>query len=272
MPKSEGIMAIRTLAVVGWATLAPFGLRGQSAPSHPAFEVASVKPNPLPPGAFGFGSGGGGGAGIHISGNRVTLVRHSLLRLVMTAYDLKDFQISGMPEWALGRDQLYDITAKVEGEGTPALEQVRPMLQTLLADRFQLKLHRETKELPVYNLVVDKKGPKLKDSAGARPPQPVTFSGPLVRFNLLDKSMAELVDIITGFVDRPVLEKTGLTGRYDFTLEFTRSNPDLVAPDSPEAERSIFPAIQEQLGLKLAPAKEPTGILVIDHAERPSEN
>jgi uncharacterized protein (TIGR03435 family) len=190
----------------------------------------------------------------------------------MTAYNVKDFQISGVPEWALGRDQFYDITAKVEGESAPALEQVRPMLQTLLADRFQLKLHRETRELPVYDLVDDKKGPKLKESIGPRSPHPVTFSGTLTRFNLLDKSLADLVDSIAGFVDRPVLDKTGLTGRYDFTLEFTHSNPDLVARDSPEADRSIFTAIQEQLGLKLTPAKAPTEILVIDHAERPSEN
>jgi hypothetical protein len=115
VPKSERIMAIRALAVIGLATLAALGLRGQSEPSHPAFEVASVKLNLLPPGAFGFGHGGGGGAGIHISGNRVTLVRHTLLRLVMTAYDVKDFQISGMPEWALGHDQFYDITAKGGG-------------------------------------------------------------------------------------------------------------------------------------------------------------
>lgn len=265
-------MAIRIFAGIGLAALAASLLSGQSTPNPLAFEVASVKLNPLPLGAFGFGPGGGGGAGVHISGNRVTLVRNTLVRLVMTAYNMKDFQISGVPEWARGRDQFYDITAKVEGEGVPTLEQVRPMLQTLLADRFRLKLHHETRELPVYDLVVGKNGMKLKESTGASAPQPVTFSAPLVRFNLSDKSMADFIGVLAGNVDRPVLDKTGLTGRYDFTLEFTRSNPDLVASDSPETDRSIFAAIQEQLGLRLAPAKEPTEILVIDHAETPTGN
>ena len=231
-----------------------------------------MKQNPLPPGAFGFGAGGGGGAGIHISGNRVTLVRNPLTRLVMAAYDVKDFQISGMPEWAGSRDQFYDITAKADGEGVPTLDQIRPMLQTLLADRFQLKLHRETKELPVYDLLVGKNGPKLKESVGARPPQPGAISGSQIRLNLLDKSMGDLIEVLANNVDRPVIDKTVLAGRYDFTLEFTRSNPDSVARQSPEADRSIFTAIQEQLGLKLAPAREPTEILVIDHVERLTEN
>jgi uncharacterized protein (TIGR03435 family) len=234
----------------------------------PAFEVASVKLHPLLPGSFGFGPGNA----IRIAGNRITLDRNTLTGLVMTAYNVKDFQIFGMPEWTRNREQLYDIAAKTEGEAATTMELVRPMLQTLLADRFQLKLHSETKELPVYNLVIDKKGPKLKESVGARPPKPVTFSGLSIGLNLLDKSMADLIAIIAGYVDRPVLDKTGLAGRYDFTLEFTHSNPDLVPRDSPDADRSIFTALQEQLGLKLAPAKEPTDFLVIDRAERPSEN
>jgi uncharacterized protein (TIGR03435 family) len=243
---------------------------GQPA-AAPAFEVASIKPYQLPPNAFAFGANG---SAVRISGNRVT-TRGSLINLVIAAYNVKDFQVSSASGWAdkLDRDQLFDITAKTEGESAPTLDQVRPMLQTLLADRFQLKLHRENKELPVYDLVVGKNGSKLKESAvDASPKQPVTFSGPLVRFKFSSRSLADLVGILAVNVDRPVLDKTGLTGRYDFTLEFTRSNPDVVPLDSPEADKSIFSAVQEQLGLKLAPAKEPMEILVIDHAERPAEN
>jgi uncharacterized protein (TIGR03435 family) len=228
--------------------------------------VASVKVHPFPPGAFGFGAGGGGD--FRISGNRVTLGQATLTFLVMTAYHVKDFQISAMPAWAGDRDQRYDITAKTEGEGTPTVEQVRPMLQTLLAERFQLKFHRETRVLPMYDLVIGKRGPKLQESTGPRPAQLPSHNGPVIRYVLLDRSMADLVAFVAIGLDRPVLDKTGLAGRYDFVLEYTRGNLDGAAPD---VDRSIFAAVQD-LGLKLAPAKEPTEVLVIDHAERPSAN
>lgn len=245
----------------------PIGVLGQSA-AAPSFEVASVKPHIFPPGTFGFSSGAGGeGASIRISGNRVTIAASTFTSLAMAAYKVKDFQIAGVPG-TLGRDQFYDIAAKVEGDGTPTLEQVRPMLQTLLADRFQLRLHRETKELLVYDLVVGKNGPKLKESTGPRPPRPVAYNGPAIRFDLLDRSIADLIAFVAPNVDRPVLDKTGLTGRYDFSLEYTRGNPEVASPDN---DRSIFAAVQD-LGLKLAPAKEPAEVLVIEHAEKPSAN
>lgn len=255
------------MASVVLSTL-PVGLAQPTA--APAFEVASVKAVDLPPGTFPFGDRAA--PAIHISGNRVT-TRASISGLVLAAYDLKGFQISSAPDWTdrRGRLQLYDISAKTEGEGTPTLDQVRQMLRTMLADRFQLKLHSETKELPVYDLVVGKNGPKLKESAGdTSPPRPATFSGPLIRLNLSNTSMADLIRYLGANVDRPVLDKTGLTGRYDFTLEFTRSPG--VALDSPDADNSIFSAVQLQLGLKLVAAKEPTEIFVVDHAERPSAN
>jgi uncharacterized protein (TIGR03435 family) len=179
---------MRQVVLSSLLLLTPPAILGQPV-AAPAFEVASVKLHPLPQGAFGFGPGNA----IRIAGNRITLDRNTLTGLVMTAYNVKDFQISGMPEWTRNREQLYDITAKTEGEAATTVDLVRPMLQTLLADRFQLKLHRETKELPVYNLMIDKKGMKFKESAGARPSKPVTFSGLLIGLNLLDRSMADLV-------------------------------------------------------------------------------
>ena len=242
--------------------------------THPAFEVASVKPHDFPQGVFGFS--GIGTSAIRISGNRVTLNVVTLSGLVRDAYNLRDFQITGAPGWMdqRGRQQFYDIAAKTEGDGAPTLDQVRQMLQTLLADRFHLKIHREMKELPVYDLVVGKNGIRLKESTGdSKPPADgFTQSGPLWRLKMVNRSMADIVNQLASNVDRPVLDKTGLTGLYDFTLEFVHNNPDLVASDSPDADRSIFGAIQDQLGLKLVPAKEPAEILVIDHAERPSEN
>jgi len=262
---------MKSLTLAGLVLSTPLVLLAQSI-ATPAFEVASVKPHPFPPGTFGFGPQGYTNP-IRIAGNRVTLSQNTLTGLVMNAYNVKDYQISGMPEWARGRNQLYDIEAKTEGEAAATMEIVRPMLQTLLADRFQLKLHRETKELPVYNLVVGKQGSKLKESVGPRPPLPVTYARPpLVRLNLLDRPIEFIVSIIASNADRPVLDKTGLTGRYDFLLEFTASNPDLVPRDSPDSDRSIFAAVQEQLGLRLVPVKEPTEVLVIDHADRPTAN
>lgn len=259
---------MKPIVLSGLLLSIPLLALGQPA-AAPSFEVASVKLHTFPPGTFGFGPGpGGDAANIRIIGNGVTIGQSTFTRLVMAAYDVKDFQIAGVPA-ILGRDQFYDIAAKVEGEDTPVLERVRLMLQTLLADRFQLRLHRETKELSVYDLVVGKNGPKLKESAGPRPPQPVTYNGPNVRFNFLDRSMADLVRFVAGNVDRPVLDKTGLTGRYDFSLEYTRGNPEGAAND--DAYGSIFAAVQN-LGLKLAPAKEQAEVLVIDHAERPSPN
>jgi uncharacterized protein (TIGR03435 family) len=258
---------MKRIALSGLLLSMPLGVLGQPS-SAPSFEVASIKLHTFLPGAFGFGPGpGGDGAKIRIGGNRITIGQSTFTRLVMAAYKVKDFQIAGVPE-TLGSDQFYDIVAKVEGEGTPTQEQVLPLLQTLLADRFQLHLHHETKELSVYDLVVGKNGPKLKESTGPRPPLPVAYNGPVIRFDLLDKSIADLVGFVTPNVDRPVVDKTDLTGRYDFSLEYTRSNPDQASNDF---DRSIFAAVQN-LGLKLAPAKEPAEVLVIDHAERPSGN
>jgi uncharacterized protein (TIGR03435 family) len=219
------------------------------AATAPSFDVASITSHPLPPGAIGFGRAA---ANIKIAGNRVT-TGGNLKRFVMAAYNVKDFQVDGVPE-ALG-SEMYDIVAKTEGEATPTVEQVRPMLQTLLADRFQLRLHRETKEIAVYDLVVAKNGPKLKESAGPKPAEDPVRVGTIMRWSFTDRTIPGLIDLIAVAIgDRPILDKTGLTGHYDFSLEIDGEHP-----------REMQPAI-EDLGLKLASAKEPVEILVIEHA------
>jgi len=231
-----------------------------------AFEVASVKPYEFPPKVHVFGSG----STLRIAGNRVTILG-TLQGIVMAAYNLREFQVSGAPSWTdkLGSQQDYQVIAKTEGEAIPTMDQARQMLRTLLADRFQLKVHSEIKELAVYDLVVAKNGPKLKEHVGETvPPQLPTQSGPRWRLTYSNRSIADLVSILDLNVDRPVIDKTGLTGGYDFTLEYTRSNPDVPG----DSDTSIFSAIQTQLGLKLNPAKEQVEHLVIDHADKPSEN
>ena len=225
------------------------------AASAPSFEVASINPHPLPPGAFF--AVGRNAATIKIAGNRVT-TGGNLKSLVMAAYNVRDFQVDGVPE-ALG-SELYDVVAKTEGEETPSVEQVRPMLQTLLADRFQLQLHRETRQIAVYDLVVAKNGPKLKESTGPKPAEEPVRIGTAMRWSFTDRTIPGLIDLIKATGDRPILDKTGLTGHYDFSLELDMEHP-----------QEIQPAI-EDLGLKLSSAKEPAEILVIDHAAKPSAN
>jgi uncharacterized protein (TIGR03435 family) len=229
----------------------------------PKFEVASVKPTSLPrcpENPFAANVPG-------IAGNRVTAIG-TLNNLIRTAYNVTSDRILGGPSWtACPGASSYDVVAKTEGEGTPSTEQVRLMLQALLADRFQLKLHRETKDLPVYQLVIGKNGPKLTESASDTEP-----SGSIVpgrsRIVMTKRSMDELAQDLLLFVDYPIVNRTGLTGFYDFSLKV---NYDFSAGGDP-GRVSVLTAVQEQLGLKLKPAKEPTEVLVIEHAEKPSGN
>jgi len=239
-----------------------------------AFEVASVKPHEMARGFFAWHNAGAND--IRISGNRVTLTMVTLAGLIQNAYKVRDFQVLKTPELtdARGHEQLYDIEAKAPGDTEPTLQQARQMLQTLLADRFRLQLHHDPKEIAVYDLVIAKNGPKLKASTPAsKPPaNPFTQEGPLWGVSFTNKSLPEFIAFLNPNVDLPVVDKTGLTGNYDFTLEFSHNNPDVTPVDSPNADRSIYFALEQQLGLKLIRAKEPQEILVIDHAERPSEN
>jgi uncharacterized protein (TIGR03435 family) len=241
---------------------------GQSV-TVPAFEVASVKPHIFPKGTFGFSSGA---ANVKISGNRVTATLANIQGLLIYAYGVKDYQIIGVTKADAPWSDFYDIAATTPGDDTPSEDQVRQMVQGLLAERFQLTLHRETKVLPVYDLIVGKNGSKLKESARDTKSGISVAQGAVSRMVFSNEPISELVRLLNlSAIDRPVLDKTGLTGSYDFTLEFSRggSNGDAADPDG----TSIFTAVQEQLGLKLDRAKEPTEVLVIDHVEsRPSAN
>jgi uncharacterized protein (TIGR03435 family) len=189
--------------------------------------------------------------------------------LVLAAFNLKGFQVSNAPSWA--STVWYDIDANSEGEQTLSIAQAREMLQALFFERFQLKVHDEKKEMAVYDLIIGKNGLKLRETAGEHPPEVGQRPGwTLVRAT--NRDMTNIINIISPGFDRPVLDKTGLTGRYDFSLEFSRNNPDVHPFDSPEADHSVFDAVEQQLGLKLIPAKEFVDIVVIDSVQRPTEN
>jgi uncharacterized protein (TIGR03435 family) len=233
------------------------------------FEVASVKPQPFT---------GKGRVGIFVHGDTLDAEHISLFSLATFAYNLRDVQLSGGPAWVksdvLVSSELFQVIAKAPGD-PPPMGVFRQMLKTLLADRFKLQVHHTQKDLPVYNLVVNKGGPKLKES-----PAGATFNfhafgvGRLgVRIVATHMTVQELIDHqLGGYTDRPIFDKTGLAAPYDFTLEFVVEN----APPGQEPGANDFPAlvtaVQQQLGLKLQPGKASFDTVVIDHAERPSEN
>lgn len=215
-------------------------------------------------------------------GGRFNASNLTAKQLIEQAYGVRDFQLSGAPGWA--DSEHYDIEAKADTEGPLTREQIKVMVQALLADRFQLKIHKESKELPMYALVVGKNGPKLKESTSER------SSLRLGRGMLTAEKVS--VEMFAGElarqVGRSITDKTGLKGNYDFKLEWTPDasesfgpngagpgpgpgGPDAPPPPDPNGP-TLFTAVQEQLGLKLESTKGPVEILVIDHIDRPSAN
>jgi uncharacterized protein (TIGR03435 family) len=222
----------------------------------PAFEVASIRLHTGPVMAVG----------MKPSGPNVTMEAMSLHNLIGYAYDLQPYQILGGPSWITA--DRYDIAAKAEGDGLLVPTQIKQMTQALLTDRFGLKYHRDTKEMPVYALVVGKNGPKLKESApDAEKRLTLGSADGHTRMTVTKGDMAQLVGEFSNIngVDRPTIDKTGLTGAYDYQLDWSRGEPGSNAP-------VIFTAIQEQLGLKFQPDKARVEVLVIDRVEKPGEN
>jgi uncharacterized protein (TIGR03435 family) len=274
------------------------------------FEAASVKVAPLPANGFiNLGPPSGPGTA---DPTRIKYNFNTMKNLLMTAYNVKVFQVNG-PTWL--DTERYDVVATV-APGTTK-EQAAIMLQNLLADRFQLKVHRETRELPLYELTIGKGGPKLKsyvvdpngpttlDFAGGPPPMgkdgsPVVPPGATLmmvregKMHMVSKkvTMVRLTDILSNNLRSPVVDKTGITGDYDLDLEF--STDGLAGAPTPppggfgtgtgpgpgpnpaaggDEAPALITAVQDQLGLKLEQKKGPLEMIVVDHAEKtPREN
>jgi uncharacterized protein (TIGR03435 family) len=188
----------------------------------------------------------------------------SLKKLITYAYDLQDYQITGDAGWM--ESERYDILAKGE-PGPDSARLIRQRVQTLLADRFQLAFHRTTKELPTFDLTVAKKGPKLKETTATQ--MELVTNGHHLTCQKV--SMAQFAKVfLQGQLHRSVVDRTELKGEYDFTMDWA---PDEAGAEAPAGDGpSFFTALQEQLGLRVEPGKGPVEILVIDRAERPSEN
>jgi len=255
--------------------------------AQPAFEVASVKPHVIAEGFVRrawsariecppFHCG--------IAGMRFTEEAASLADLIMDAYEVRRFQIAGVPSWGdTGRD-VYDIAARFPEGQTPKLEMARRMLQTLLADRFQLKLHHETKDLPVYALVVSKGGSKLK-----RAPEGRTCGGEALEDDpagAFHKSWDLAPEMLGMFAGRPVIDKTGMSGHYctadrrdamsalDMRAMMGGRGGRRGAPETDDSDSAanVFSEVQQKWGLRLEAQKGPADVVVIDHVERPSAN
>jgi uncharacterized protein (TIGR03435 family) len=251
----------------------------------PAFEVASVKPNTAV------------NAGGSISGptpGRHTITNVPLRFIILDAYQLRDHQLIDAPDWTFS--SAYDISAKLPEGSSPTPEEIRVMMQTLLADRFGLKIRRERRELPSYDLVLARTDKVLglqltrsdidcekwladkKPQIGAGGPSPVMPTGLRPACMMLatrtyisggTRTIAQLAVTLQSMARRPVIDRTGLTGTFNIDLRWdgaeTGAKPETVSADA----ASIFTAVQEQLGLKLEPSRSPFDVVVIESVERP---
>jgi uncharacterized protein (TIGR03435 family) len=277
-------MMPKALVIATLGAVAAYPFFAQTSAGSLTFEVASIKPSApgantlvLPP--------------VSLSSGELRVSNVTVKNLVMNAYNVRDFQVSGGPGW-IGSER-YDIAAKPAHSGGPdnppddprklsddqrktLQEQLRERTRALLADRFHLEVHRESKEQQIYALLVDKNGPRLQETAEGTPDAGRMMIGRGV-FNGRGVSLQILADLLSIQLDRPVRDHTGLKARYDIKLEWTPdAGPplDALPPGPPPAADgpSLFAALPEQLGLRLESQKGPVEIVVIDRVERPSEN
>jgi len=259
--------------VLSVPVLSVSGLLAQSAPSpskFDSFEVATIKPT----------DSSAQGRYIKMEGNNRFIEKYYTLQLLIAAaYDLNPKTISGGQAWITSDH--YDIEAVTPGDKRPDHDEQMSMLRSLLSERFKLTFHREQKEFSIYALEVAKGGPRLKATA-ASADDPATV-GPAVVYPqrvVLPGRNASMGNVVSLFqraiLDRPVVDKTEIKGRYDFDLEWAPDETQFggALPPATEAATSppLFKAIEEQLGLKLEAMRGPVDALVVDAAERPSAN
>jgi uncharacterized protein (TIGR03435 family) len=238
--------------------------------ASPTFEVATIKPSKPDDQR----------KAIIVQGRRMHIINQPLSRMISFAYGVQVKQIIGLPAWA--DTDKYDIDAEPDGEGMPNDKQWKGMIQKLIVQRYKFTFHQDKKELSVYVLSVAKTGAKLTKSEGDPNGLPgLFFRGRPGDLGVRNANMADFVGLLQGAVlDRPVVDQTGLTGRFDFSLNWTPDDSQFAGmgakipppTDSANAPPSLYTAIQEQIGLKLDATKALADVIVIDHVEKPSEN
>ena len=234
-----------------------------------AFEVATIKlSNPDQPGKL-----------FTVRGRNVMTINTTLNDLIVFAYDLHQKQVAGAPDWA--ESQKFDVTGQPESPGVPSITQLRGMIRLLLTERFKLAFHRDKREMPVYAIVVGPNGHKLTKNDNNPNGLPNLLFRGLGNLPVSNATIAEFAGVMQSAVmDRPVVDKTGLTGRWDFAIRWTPDESQFgglgvrVPPPTNDADAppGIFTAFTEQLGLKLDPSRAPVEVLVIDKVEKPSDN
>lgn len=251
------LMRLRII-VVGLALTATHSYAQPPEQKPLAFEVASVKPSarPAPIGS--------------VSPDRFVRKGSTLLGLLLYAYDIAPFQEEGGDAWT--RTDRFDVDAKVDHLPTP--EQIRAMVQTLLTERFRLRVHVETRDEPRYALMLARRDGRLGEKAHVAAPPNGRSCGVLIGGHWLVRgcTMAEFAHRLQRIAQRIIVDKTGLTERYDLDLEFQMDIPAGLLPPGQTATEgvSLFTALQEQLGLKLESERGPVDVLVIDHVEKPT--
>jgi uncharacterized protein (TIGR03435 family) len=213
------------------------------------------------------------GSGMQITTDGVHMFCLPVRALIQIAWAINEgSRVFGAPVWA--KEVMYDIDAKVAGEDAATFGKLKVgernrMLQALLQRRFNLKAHLDSRELPVYDLVVAKGGPKLKEATPDEAAKAMLWLRSRGEIDSTSMPLHSLPSMLARELDRPVVDKTGLTGNYDFTLRFATAT---AATSDSQDDPSIFTAVREQLGLKLEPSKALLDVLIIDNLEKPTDN
>ena len=242
--------------------------RVMKADAKPLFEVATIKPSD--PAAQG--------QGINVNQSGHFTTRNTpVIELIKFMYGVHAKQVIGAPSWV--ESERFDILAKPDTPGMPSVNQLKSMVQKLLAERFGLEFHREKRELSAYVVTVDKAGVKMAKSQANQPPLPGFGGRGPGALGVRNSTMTEFAEFLQSRVlERPVVDQTGLTDRYDFTLEW-KPDPGQLGPNAPaqlpqniEDRPDLMTAIRVQLGLKIESGKAPVDVMVIDKVSKPSEN
>jgi uncharacterized protein (TIGR03435 family) len=271
--------AMATLALMA-GTAAAAGLHAQSSDTRQTFDVASIKREMAVVSGITFSARSG----------TLTVRNNPLTNVIGNGYGVRRYQVIGGPDW-ISSDR-YDIQAKAAGDATR--EQMMVMVQSLLAERFKLQVHRETRELPIYVLTIAKGGIKARPSREGgcvqfdprNPPRPVSGQPPTpfcgnnnitaTTWNATAIDTAGMAGALVGVLGRRVVDKTGLAGRFDIHVQWTPDQApagvDGAAASNGDAAPPLFTVLEDQLGLKLESARGPVDVLIIDHVERPSED
>jgi uncharacterized protein (TIGR03435 family) len=228
--------------------------------ADPGWEAVTVKPSD-PDYKFDF---------FTVRGRHVIAKNQTAESMLRTAYGLQRNQFVGLPDWI--RTEHFDVDGVPDTVGEPNAKQVQSLMRKLLADRFGLKAHHEQREMAVYALTVAKGGPRLEPSKADPNGMPANVGGNdngRQSRKFTNVAMADLAPMLQFNTDRPIVDKTGLTGRYDFKLQWTVDQSGAGEPDAPPG---LFTAIQEQIGLKLEPVKAMADVLVVDTVNKPTAN